>query len=201
MIPFTETMRHDHPIAKDDWVLEIGAHKGYDTEIFAKKYGCQVVAFEPVKEFFDELIHRFVQFPVAGVAGLVTPVHAGAAATTRREMFGVQGDRSGVACSGNHKESVNLMSIVTELNKWTNEFRKRPALLQINAEGGEYEILEALANAGLLSTLPRIQVQFHSVLPECRVRRAMIYDRLDRAHNMLWEPGEFDTGWVGWVRR
>ncbi len=195
MIPFTETMRHAHPLTPDDWVLEIGAHKGFDSRIFANQFGCQVIAYEPVREFYDELRQPTLN------QKLVMPILAGVGGSNRAAMLGIKGELTGEMRSSDPQVAVHLLDIRDVLKNWRLQFGKPPALLQINAEGAEYDIFEAIWTADLMRELPRIQVQFHAVVPDYKKRYDGIRSFMAVTHEHLWQPGDFDTGWVGWGLR
>ena len=54
MIPAAEALRYDYPdLHKDSVVVDAGAYQGNWSKVIHEKYGCIVLAFEPVKAFFD----------------------------------------------------------------------------------------------------------------------------------------------------
>ncbi len=157
-----------------------------------------MVAFEPIYSFFHAMVARFAD---EDISNLVIPIHHGVGENARREMFAVSGDRSGAFATGD-RESVGIVPIESVLASWSDHFHRQPLLIQINAEGAEYEILKAMLDRDLVKNIPRIQVQFHSVVPDCRVLRARIYERMEATHDMLWQPcPDFDNTWTGWVSR
>lgn len=59
-------------------------------------------------------------------------------------------------------------------------------LAKINIEGGEYELLPALAATGLIARVGRLQVQFHLFAPEMRAERDAIRAQLEQSHDCRW---------------
>lgn len=194
MTTFTENNRFDYPLTPDSWVLDIGAYKGSSAKTLCEKYGCRVVCYEPVKEFFDELsaliaansylAHRMVAIP------------AGVGDHERDETFGVKGELSGIVCMGNQAEVVKIVPIDRVLTLWTEAMGSPPDLLMINAEGMEHEILESLLDNGLESQIRFLQVQPHSVIPRAVERWAAIRNRLLMNFNITSEDVAMDTGWI-----
>ncbi len=193
MKAFHESDRHAYNFTRDSWVLECGAHEGQTADILASKYGCRIVCYEPVKEFYLKLASRFICTPLAN---LIYPVHAGLGARARTEEFGVKGDLSGIVCDGNYRESVKIVSVTDALANWTKEFGRTPDLLAINAEGMEMEILESILDAGMERFCAHIQCQPHSVIPKAAERWAGIRNRLLMNFRITSEDPQMDRGWL-----
>lgn len=196
---FTETDRHLHPLTPDSWVLEIGAHQGKDAQILARKYGCQVICYEPVKEFFDAIIAMMKSD--ATLNSLLRAFHSGIGATAREETFGVKGELSGIVCSGNRSEKVTILPIDRVLKHWFDVFGHGPDLMNLNVESMEYEILEAILDRGMESQIARLQVQPHSVVPMAEKRWAGIRNRLLMNFRILAEHPAMDIGWTIFERK
>lgn len=195
MTPFTENNRFDYPaFTKDSWVLDIGAHCGKSAKILADKYGCRVISYEPVKEFYDQIVALLKREPV--LQSLIMPVNAGIGATERDEIMGVQGDLSGIMCAGNRKETVKIVSIDKVIPLWMEILGSAPSLLMINAENMEYEILEAMLDNGLESFFQFLQVQPHGGVPRAAERWAAIRNRLLMNFRITSEDKDLGTGWL-----
>ncbi|TDE40696.1 FkbM family methyltransferase [Antarcticimicrobium sediminis] len=57
---------------------------------------------------------------------------------------------------------------------------------KINIEGGEYDLLPALIEAGLIGQIARLMVQFHLFKPEYQSARGAILKRLSLTHDPAW---------------
>ncbi len=194
MTPFTEPLRYAYPLTPDSLVVEIGGYKGAWAKTMAEKHGCRVLSFEPVPAFYDEAMLNFMLPPLSE---RVCVENCGIAGTTRRETFHVHGELTGPAAQGEPVE-VQLMGVDAMMDhSWVDG--RVIDVLSINAEGGEYEILEALLDAGLMSFFTHLQVQFHSVVIAARNRRESIRNRLRITHRPAWEiPDDLDCTWDGW---
>ncbi len=54
--------------------------------------------------------------------------------------------------------------------------------MKLNIEGGEYELLERLLEAGLINIINHIQIQFHDVGSESASRMEKIRGELSKTH-------------------
>src|SRR5262249_53981491 len=72
------------------------------------------------------------------------------------------------------------------------------AVLKINIEGCEYELLEHLIDTGWIGRVHQIQVQFHDFVPNARARRSLIQQRLRATHVQRWN---YPFIWEAWERR
>jgi hypothetical protein len=61
------------------------------------------------------------------------------------------------------------------------------ALAKINIEGGEYELLEHVLDAGLAPRFRDLQVQFHDFVPQADERMRAIQARLAATHELTWQ--------------
>ena len=69
-----------------------------------------------------------------------------------------------------------------------------PTVLEINIEGGEYDVLERLITSGILSKIEKYVVQFHNYNIECEINRARIRLELSKTHQCV-----FNYEWI-WER-
>ena len=71
----------------------------------------------------------------------------------------------------------------------------RVQLAKINIEGGEYELLPALIEAGVAGRIARLLIQFHLFRPEDRDRRNAVVERLAETHAAAWS---YPFVWEEW---
>lgn len=193
MKTFTESNRFEYSLTPDDWVLMLGGYQGKEAEIFARQFGCKVVCYEPITEFYNQLVARFIGTPWEK---LIFPVHAAVGAHSGKDMFGIRGDMSGFACQSDKSESVDIVAITSVLVKWTQEFGTTPALCVMNIEGGEYQCLPALLDAGMDTFFGALQVQPHAVIPNAAGVWAGIRSRLLINFRITSEDPDLGTGWI-----
>ena len=59
-------------------------------------------------------------------------------------------------------------------------------LAKMNIEGGEYDLLPALIDSGLMTRIDRLQVQFHLFEPSLAQAREAICEGLAKTHSRAW---------------
>ena len=134
-------------IGPQDTVIDIGAHVGIVSCYLAKRYGCKVVAYEPVKANFDKLLEN------AKLNG-VTIEAINKAVTADGRMVKIQtveGNSGGATILGGTGMEVESVAI-------TDVLRDGCALLKIDCEGAEFEILPAAP----LEKVKRLRGEFHA---------------------------------------
>ena len=72
------------------------------------------------------------------------------------------------------------------------------ALLKINIEGGEYDLLDELIASGIIGRIRNIQVQFHDFIEESDDRMAEITNRLSATHKTTFS---YRYVWDNWERK
>lgn len=199
MKPFTESMRYEYPLTPDSVVIDAGCYEGNFAKVISEKYGCHVLAFEPIKAMADFAASRLAIFPKVRVFTL------GIGGRTRTERFAHKGDMTGITSDGCTSEEVNIRDIVEVLEEFTETPVSMPglhctvatpiALLKLNVEGCEFEILERILDAGLAHRFRHIQVQFHPVVHDYEARHQRIRDRLSETHELQYDAPWCWTGW------
>ncbi|TMA87233.1 MAG: FkbM family methyltransferase, partial [Deltaproteobacteria bacterium] len=69
------------------------------------------------------------------------------------------------------------------------------ALMKINIEGGEYDLLDHLIETGFVSRIDNIQVQFHDFVAEAESRMVRIQERLSQTHAITYQ---YPFVWENW---
>lgn len=184
-----QTLRLDYVIAPGEVVLDVGGFEGqWASDIFGRTL-CTVHVFEPVPHFAAAIRERFAANPNVH---LHETALGGADATL---SISVEGDASSTLLEGEHSIEVPVRcfaDVVCE-EGWTEI-----ALMKVNIEGGEYELLEHLLDAGLASRVRNLQVQFHDFVPDAQRRMLAIQERLRATHELSWY---FPFIWESWRRK
>jgi hypothetical protein len=71
------------------------------------------------------------------------------------------------------------------------------ALVKINIEGGEYELLNYIIDTGLIKNIKNIQVQFHLIEQDNDFVYGKLSDRLYETHKITWR---YPFVWENWER-
>ncbi len=185
---FQEKDRYIYPLTKSSVVMDVGAHKGtFAAEIY-RLYGCRILCYEPVKEFFDELKLR--TFGMDGVECF----KYGLGGKDDHVTFHIKGDMTGAYAEG-PEERVEIRAIDGELRLSGLAYVN---LIKINAEGGEYALIESILDHNLAKSFGSIQVQFHGCIPDARERRDRIRERLSATHELGYDA---PWCWESWNRK
>ncbi len=191
MIPFTEELRYAYPgLTAADVVIDAGCYEGKWTAVMNAQYGCRVIAFEPVPDFWHRCSVRFEGNPKIEVHRCALGNRMGAT------KVGIRGDSSGLHCAEapRHVDTplVTLGFILQNLSI------PEVAVLKLNVEGSEFDILEHAIDNGYIVSFKHIQVQPHTIVPDAEARWFKIFDRLTTTHDCNWAA---PWCWYGFTRK
>ena len=175
-------------------IVVLGGYLGDSTYAWMKRVpGSKAFVFEPVLGYAEVLRERFKGADVAifnfGIGG-----------TTSQRKVNVVGDATHLSSldrnfpqsSGSHSEIVQFESFAT-LERLA---RGDIGVLEVNIEGGEYELITALSGSEFITRVESIFVQFHNVGEETNrlVRKAR--NELSQTHSQQWS---YDMVWEHWT--
>jgi len=183
-----ERLRHQFPLDARSVVWDVGGFEGDFAAAVQEQYGCTVHLFEPVASFHARCEERFrsVDRVACHPYGLsdrnghfdislednASSFHpAGQAATV---------ERAELRCVTEVFEALGL--------EWID-------LIKMNIEGGEFEVLPALLDSGLIRRVRHLMVQFHGFMPQAQARRDSIRARLAETHREMWN---YEFVWESW---
>jgi FkbM family methyltransferase len=147
------------------------------------------VVFEPITVFADNIAARFARNDDIEV------VHCALGAATRKETMHICGASSS---SYKQKSDAEIVQFVDAEQWFIDNDIRHVALMKLNIEGGEYELLERLLDADLIARVDDIQVQFHNVAPGSAERMQRIQDRLRQTHAPTYQ---YRFVWENWTRK
>jgi FkbM family methyltransferase len=167
-------------------VCDVGGFEGNWAANIHARYGAHVHIFEPHPRFARAIADRFREndmitlheFALGRTAGNLLLSDDGDASSSLR--------RAGETVIGRY-------AAVSEF------FKEHPLpvidLMKVNIEGGEYDLLPVLVEAGIMPRIHRLQVQFHLFAEADIARRAAIREVLGRTHQCDWS---YDFVWEQW---
>ena len=184
------TLRLDYPLSSDSVVFDVGGYQGDFAEAVYSRFGCRIFLFEPVPEFYAHCVRRFSGNPA------VTCLNYGLAARSGSFPIQLSDDASsfkrsvtnGPVCNA---EVRGVADAVTALGV------KKIDLMKINIEGGEFELLPALVDSGVIEQTRFVQVQFHDFIDGAGPARDAIRRSLARTHHEQWC---YPFVWESWER-
>lgn len=197
----------EYPLNQRSVVFDIGGFKGQWTfdllkkgagvcETCGSKQDPHVYIFEPIAAFHAANVIRFDEYPKVkcfnfGLANddksvelIVDEAASGQFGPAEWRQLGVK-----------PKQSVTMKDITTFVyqNNLTDI-----ALMSINIEGGEYELLDRMIRSGVAGNTEYIQVQFHDFVPDALALRKQMQEGLLQTHDMQWG---YPFVWESWKCR
>lgn len=177
------------PLDGTSQVLDFGGYLGDWSAEILHRYGAQIHIFEPVEEFVAQLNCRFAGDNRISIHPFAIGLKEGV-----RHLH-LNGDGTSAFSDGEIAlvEFRTATSLVPLLPDTVD-------LASINIEGGEYELIPALAQAKLLERIDLIFIQFHRVSDESvtREQRETCRTLLTATHECLWA---YDFVWEAWKQR
>jgi len=162
---------------KPSLIIDVGAYKGDYAALMYEKYGCDIICFEPVPEFWSECRKRF-----AGNTHIVVYNAAvGAEDTPKRPLY-LNDVGSSFFITKEYRGEGSIDVPVVELSKIFLDLGRLPDILKMNCEGAEYEIIDDIADS--IPGIPEILVQFHKVL--LREDRKKARDIIKQTHRLVY---------------
>ncbi len=171
---WNEGLRYDYDLNSESMVLDIGGFDGTWAHNIHSKYGCNILVFEPVKEFYALIKERF-----AG-NGKVHVYNLGLGTKDETLNIGVDGMSTSVLSKGENK--IEIKDISPLLSGFT-----KIDLAKMNIEGAEYDLLDYIIEKGLQTKLVNIQVQFHNNISDYENRREKIRHALAKTHHLTYD--------------
>lgn len=175
MKPFHEHLRFDYDLTPDSLVIDLGGYDGTWSRNIASLYQCRVICFEPVKEQFIQAQCNALGYP--SICVINAAVSVGGSVTT----IGISNNSSGVFSPSEERREVSVVKIIPLIS-----VVGRVALMKLNIEGNEYDILEAILSAGKQSQIDNFQIQFHQNAPDWEARYKKIQEQLSKTHEQEW---------------
>ena len=181
-------------LGPDSIVLDLGSFDGDFAAYVSLKFGATCHAFEVVPEFCER-----IRTAAAGNAKLL--VHPfGLAGATRQESIFLADEGSSTFVDRLSAGRRITIDLVRASDWFSSALGARDVdLMKINIEGGEYELLEHMLEAGLVGRVRNLLVQFHEdVMPGAARRMQAIQAQLERTHRLTFQESFV---WENWERR
>lgn len=184
-----QTLRLDYPLRGDSLVLDVGAYRGDFAHAIYQRFGCRVLLFEPVAEFYEHCVERFRAVPSIEV------YEYGLGAKDASLPIDVKGDGSSFV----KLHAPQRWASIKRADRVFEELGlDRIDLMKINIEGGEYGLLELLISSGWIRRIRFLQIQFHNFFPDAAERRQAIRAKLGTSHEEMWN---YEFVWESWMAK
>ena len=173
------TLRLEYDLRPDSIVVDLGGYVGDFAQQIYDRYGCTIHLFEPVPSLHARCVERFVGIKKIFCHNYGLGSNSGFFPVTDNE------DKSSFVSHSKTDKYVNA-----ELRSISEVFDSLALdhidLLKINIEGGEYDVLPAIINAGWMSKIKNIQIQFHTCGDNYESARESIRTELAKTHVETW---------------
>lgn len=169
--------RHVYDVAleRPSTVFDVGMNSGAAALFFAREpLVVRVHGFEPFAPIFERAVANVARNPHLAAKVTLHPVGLGARDERLEVDFGVDGNQGAnatlnavpelrrlVGASSYRREFVTLRNAGSELAPLLDDAKDTQAVLKLDAEGAEYDILPALHGSGLLARFNVIFVEHH----------------------------------------
>ena len=182
-----KTLRLNYSLDEQSIVFDVGGYEGEFAQRIYDKYGCSIYIFEPVRQFYDNIVKRFSGNKKIKVyhCGL-GPENSVKYIALNQDGSSIYGKRIG------KKERATIVDIFDIIA--ANNIREID-LIKINIEGGEYDLLNRMIEKNLVSLCNNIQIQFHNVFSDAREKRERIRKILCETHRLTYD---YFFVWENW---
>jgi FkbM family methyltransferase len=176
-------------IGPDSVIFDVGGFQGNWAADIHERYKSQVHVFEPHPVFAQEIRLRFQGNPAITIHDIALGHDEGSLTLS---------DDGDASSSFHSAKNVVTGRIESVTRFFANTDIPRIDLMKINIEGGEYDLLPALAEGGIMPRIGILQVQFHLFSEDDIHRRDTIRAMLADTHTCDWS---YDFVWEQWSLR
>lgn len=184
---YTERLFEDNQFSDGDSVIVLGGYLGDSVQEWLRFPQIRIVVVEPVVEYFKELQRLFEGNSRVSLFNVAVGGRNG-----EMDIF-VDGLESGFRAKGSHIQKTGIV----KFNEFLSELDQIPKVIEMNIEGGEYEVMSNLIESDLLKSIQTLLVQFHRSSIEDEVLRANSRLALSLTHS---ETFCYDWVWERWDR-
>lgn len=181
---YDDLLVKDHDLSAGDSILVIGAYHGSSIVRWLENYDVEVLAIEPVDTFVEVLMNKFKDNKLVQIF----PIALG----NKSGLIDLSVDEYSTSSYGIH--GITQRFLVEDIGQFLKNLKKLPKVMEINIEGGEYDVLQRLIDLDLLRSIDSFVIQFHNFNIKCEVARAQIRMELSQTHRCV-----FNYEWV-WER-
>ena len=172
-------------------MFDVGGYVGDYADGVYERFGCHIFVFEPVPEFYSQCVERFkgnesircLNYGLSSKSGwFEITLSNNQSSFNKAELSGI-------------KQKAEVRSITEVFSELGME---RIDLIKINIEGGEFDLLPAIINSGLIEKIKYLQVQFHNFDSNAAEARSKIRKALEKTHCEMWN---YEFLWESWELR
>jgi FkbM family methyltransferase len=181
-----EKLRYEYKFESHEVVFDVGGFEGEFAEKFYAMNPCKIFVFEPVKRHFKILEEKFSD------SSDIKIFNFGLDSKTQDIEISLSSNSSSYIRNfeKNDLEIIHLKDVAGFLE---DEGIEEIALMKINIEGAEYDLLERLISNENMKNIRYLQIQFHDFATNAYSRRENLVKQILQTHQstasfpMVWE--------------
>lgn len=161
---------------KESQVVILGGYQGASCLEISSRYGSKIVVFEPIEAWARTILELTLE-----VNSLVQVISKAVTSNGRTVQLSLNGDATSELINSSFNE-VHSVESVTMLE--VNEFAQgKIDLLEINIEGGEYEVVDSLLRNKI--EVETLLIQFHKIDGESQAKYENLSLRLAENYHLV----------------
>lgn len=181
-----KTHRLNYNLNENSLVFDIGGYEGdWAAQIFCL-YNCNIVIFEPYKDFHKNIEKKFL------FNNKVRTHPFGLSKKDEISRLGIADNSSSLFITSDKSVEINLINAASYFKENNIEVID---LMKINIEGGEYDLLEHLIETDNIHKIVNLQIQFHDFVPNADQRMKQIQLNLGKTHKLTYQ---YEYVWENW---
>lgn len=181
-----ENHRLNYELNENSLVIDLGGYLGEWTEKIYKKYSCNVYTFEPVKNYYNNILEKFKNDDKVKVFNL------GLSSVNQVVKIRHDNASSSIFIENGVEEEIQLIKYCDFIKQ--NDIETID-LIKINIEGSEYELLNHIIENNLHKKIKNLQIQFHKMFDDSEEKREKIRKLLSLTHNLTYD---YTFVWENW---
>ena len=186
------SLLYEHNLNSKSIVVEVGAYTGTWSLNMYNKYNCTVLAYEPVKKYYNQLNENISQFEK------VKSYNFGLCNKNEKVKITHKGVQTSIL---NQFEDFDEIIEIRDIASLKHLKNLTIDLISINIEGSEYDLLNRIIETQMINNITSIQVQFHEWYPslkESKILRNQIHNKLKETHRLVYS---YDFIWEKWSKK
>jgi len=174
-------LMYDHDLCENSFVVDVGGYTGQWSREIIEKYNCNIIIYEPIHEYFNQLKENFSKYNNA------TLLNYGLGNENQQLKVRLRGVQTTTQRSND--ESYDDIIEIRDVAQENDLLNHKIDLISINIEGGEYKLLERMLEVNMLKNVLNIQIQFHEWYPsyiKSKTLRTSIQNQLSKTHELTY---------------
>ncbi len=185
---YNDQLTRNHNLGSEDSILVLGAYKGATIQEWLNQYQVKVFAVEPIPEYVQTLRSRFNANPRVKIFPFAVGENS-----EQIELSVDEWNTSNFINSAK-KYKCDKRDIAT----FIDTLAPPPRVMEVNIEGGEYEVMFRLIETGKIKDVDTLLIQFHNYGLRCEYDRAKIRWNLATTHECVFN---YDWIWERWEKK